>query len=121
MSTTTQELDAERWHEYLDSLTSTVEGMLVTIEVMDEQEGDQLEVERMPLQAISYDPRDDVLEVALGGRGLRYPVVLRHFISAPRTISVEEASSITPTAILVTDGGGVRTLIRLFEPVELGA
>jgi hypothetical protein len=121
MSTATQELDAGRWHEYFDSLTPNVEGMLVTIEVMEGQEGDQLDVERMPLQAISYDPRDDVLEVALGGRGVRYPVVLRHFISAPRTISVEEESSITPTAVLVTDGSGVRTLIRLFAPVELEA
>lgn len=121
MSTTTQELDAQRWHEYFDSLTPNIEGMLVTIEVMSEQVGDQLDAERMPLQAISYDPRDDVLEIALGGRGARYPVVLRHFISSPNTISVEESSSITPTAILVTDGGGVRTLIRLFEPVELEA
>ncbi len=121
MSTTTQELDAERWHEYFDSLTPSIEGMLATIEVMDAQAGDQLDAERMPLQAISYDPRDDVLEIALGGRGVRYPVVLRHFVSSPRTISVQESSSITPTAILVTDGGGVRTLVRLFEPVELGA
>ncbi len=121
MSAATQELDAERWHEYFDSLTPSIEGMLATIEVMDAQAGDQLDAERMPLQAISYDPKDDVLEIALGGRGVRYPVVLRHFVSSPRTISVEESSSITPSAILVTDGGGVRTLIRLFEPVELGA
>ncbi len=121
MSSATQELDAERWHEYFDSLTPGIEGMLATIEVMDGQAGDQLDAERMPLQAISYDPRDDVVEIALGGRGVRYPVVLRHFISAPRTISVEESSSITPTAILVTDGDGVRTLISLFEPVELEA
>ncbi len=121
MSTTTQQLDSERWHEYFDSLTPSIEGMLATIEVMDAQAGDQIDAERMPLEAISYDPRDDVLEVALGGRGVRYPVVLRHFISSPDTISVEESGSITPSAILVTDGSGVRTLIRLFEPVELGA
>jgi len=121
MSTTTQELDADRWHEYFDSLSSSIEGMLVTIEIMGEDVGDQTDVERMPLQAISYDPKDDVLEVALGGRGVRYPIVLRHFISSPQTISVEESSSITPTAVLVTDAEGVRTLIRLFEPVELEA
>ena len=120
MSTTTRELDTEIWHEYFDSLTPNIEGMLVTIEIMGEA-GDQLDVERMPLQAISYDPKDDVLEIALGGRGVRYPVVLRHFISSPRTISVEVSSSINPTAILVTDGDGVRTLIRLFELVELEA
>lgn len=121
MSTTTEELDAGRWHEYFDSLTPSIEGSLATIELMGEQVGDQLDVERMPLQAISYDPKDDVLEIALGGRGVRYPVVLRHFISSPQTITVEESGSITPTAILVTDGDGVRTLIRLFEPVELEA
>ena len=46
MSTTTQELDAERWHEYFDSLTPSIEGMLATIEVMDAQAGDQLDAER---------------------------------------------------------------------------
>jgi Family of unknown function (DUF5335) len=106
---------------YFDSLSPSIEGMLATIEVMDAQAGDQIDAERMPLQAISYDPRDDVLEIALGGRGVRYPVVLRHFISSPRTIGVEESTSVTPSAILVTDGGGVRTLIRLFEPIELEA
>src|SRR5271168_2943650 len=29
MSTTTQELDAKGWHEYFDSLTPNIEGMLV--------------------------------------------------------------------------------------------
>src|ERR1039458_8519571 len=112
MSTTTQELDAEKWVEYFDSVTPSIEGMLVTIETMSEQLGDQIDVERLPLQTIGYDPKDNVLEVAVGGRGVRYPVLLRHFISNPQTVSVEESSSLTPTAILVTDGSGVRTLIR---------
>jgi hypothetical protein len=121
MSTTTEELGAEKWVEYFDSLTRGIEGMLVTIEVMSEELGDQLAVERLPLQAIGYDPKDNVLEVAVGGRGVRHPVLSRHFISSPQTISIEGAGSLTPTAILVTDGSGVRTLIRLFEPPELEA
>src|ERR1039458_4955694 len=66
MSTTTEELGAEKWVEYFDSLTRGIEGMLVTIEVMSEELGDQLDVERLPLQAIGYDPKDNVLEVAVG-------------------------------------------------------
>src|ERR1035438_1645878 len=116
MSTTTEELGAEKWMEYFDSLTPSIEGMLVTIEVMSEELGDQVDVERLPLQAIGYDPKDNVFEVAVGGRGVRHPVLSRHFISSPQTISIEGAASLTPTAILVTDGSGVRTLIRLFEP-----
>jgi Family of unknown function (DUF5335) len=121
MSTTTEELAAERWQEYFDSITPNIDGMLATIEVMSEQLGDQLDVQQLPLQAIGYDPRDNILEVAVGGRGVRYPVLLRHFISDPQTISIEESSSLRPTAILVTDASGVRTLIRLSEPAAFEA
>jgi uncharacterized protein DUF5335 len=121
MSTTTRELGAEKWVEYFDSIAPGSEGLLVTIEVMSEQLGDQLDVERLPLQAINYDSKDDVLEVAVGGHGVRYPVLLRHFISSPQSVSVEESSPLSPTAILVTDASGVRTLIRLFEAPALEA
>lgn len=119
MSTTTRELAAESWQEYFDSITPNIDGMLTTIEVMSEQLGDQIDVQQLPLQAISYDPKDNTLEVAVGGRGVRFPVLLRHFISDPQTISIEESSSLMPMAILVTDAGGVRTLIRISEAAAL--
>lgn len=118
MSPATQELDAGRWVEYFDSIAPNLDGLLVTIEILDERIGDQVEAERLPLQTIGYDPKDDMMEVAVGGRGLRYPVLLRHFISSPQTISVEESGS-TPSAILVADASGERTLIRLFAPATL--
>ena len=121
MSAITRELERATWPTYFDSMTASIEGTLVTVELMGEQLGDQTDVERLPVQAISYDPRDDVVEVAVGGRGNRYPVVLRHFISNPTAISVEESPEGRPSAILVTDPGGVRTLIRLFEPGMLEA
>jgi Family of unknown function (DUF5335) len=114
MSSTTQQLGAEEWVEYFDSIAPSIDGMLVTIEVMSGQLGDQVDVERLPLQAINYDPKDNMLDISVGGRSARYPVVLRHFIANPQTISVE-LSGPRPSAILVTDADGVRTLIRLFE------
>ncbi len=119
MSTETQELAREQWAEYFDAIAPSIGGLLVTVEVMDDQLGDQVDVERMPLQTIGYDHKDDVVEVAVGGRGVRYPVVFRHFIAAPQTIAVEESAESDPSAILVTDAGGTRTLIRLFEPTTL--
>jgi hypothetical protein len=121
MDTTAHELDANRWAEYFDSMAPNLEGLHVTIEIMSDELGDQTEAEQLPLQTIGYDHRDDVLEIAVGGRGLRYPVVLRHFISSPQQITIEESSGSTPSAILVTDASGVRTLIRLFEPTEITA
>lgn len=115
MSSTTQQLGAEKWVEYFDSVAPSIDGLLVTIEVMSEQLGDQVDVERLPLQAINYDPKDNMLEISVGGRSVRYPVLLRHFISSPQTISIEGSGPLSPSAILVTDADGVRTLIRLFE------
>jgi hypothetical protein len=115
----TRELSAETWGKYFESIAPDIEGLLVTVELMSEELGDQTDVERMPLQTIGYDHKDDVFEVAVGGRGTRYPVVLRHFIYNPRTIGLEEAGPPTPSAILVTDADGVRTLIRLLEPTVL--
>lgn len=120
MSPTTQQLEAEEWVEYFDSLTERTAGALVTIEVMSEELGAQTDVERLPLQTIGYDPKESILEIAVGGRGLRYPVVLRHFISSPQEINVEEEGS-GPSALLVSDASGARTLIRLFAPTALEA
>jgi hypothetical protein len=119
MSARTQQLPAEKWVEYFDSIAPRIEGLLVTIEVMSEQLGDQTDVERLPVQAIGYDPKDDLLEVSVGGRSTRYPVVLRHFISSPQAISVEDSPPLSPSAILIEDASGARTLIRLFEPAAL--
>jgi len=118
MSIETRELSAETWGKYFESIAPDIEGLLVTVELMSEELGDQTDVERMPLQTIGYDHKDDVFEVAVGGRGTRYPVVLRHIYN-PRTIGLEEAGPPTPSAILVTDADGVRTLIRLLEPTVL--
>jgi hypothetical protein len=115
MNTTTQELGADRWAEYFDSLVPSIEGSLVTIEIMSDELGDQVDVERLPLQAIGYDRNDNALEISVGGGG-GYPVLLQHFIFGPQTIGIEGSSETSPSAILVTDGGGVRTLIRLFKP-----
>lgn len=121
MTTTTQVLDAERWADYLQSLGPELDGLLVTIEIIEEQIGDQVEAERLPLQTIGYDPRDNVVEIAVGGRGVRYPVVLRHFVSNPQEIAVERTGGGAPSAILITDGDGQRTLVRLSEPTAIEA
>jgi len=121
MNVTTQELGAERWAEYFDSIGPAIEGLLVTVEVMSDELGDQIDVERLPVQTIGYDHRDNVLEVAVGGRTPRYPVVFRHFIASPQTIQVEDSGQPAPSAILVTDANGDRTLIRLFKPATIEA
>lgn len=44
------------------------ESVDVTIEVLDESFGDQLEADRLPWHALVYDTRSDVIELSVGGR-----------------------------------------------------
>jgi hypothetical protein len=120
MSAATRELAVDSWMEYFDSIARDLEGLLVTVEVMSEELGDQTDIERLPLQTLGFDPKDNALEIAVGGQGTRYPVVFRHFIYDPRAISVDEFDG-RPLAILVRDADGAQTLVRLFEPEMLEA
>ena len=48
-----------------DRLSKTLEGKQAEIEVASLSLGDQVEAEWLPLHGITYDPNDDLVEVAL--------------------------------------------------------
>jgi hypothetical protein len=52
--------------------------------VLDPEGGDNSMVERLPFNGITYDHKDDVVVISVGGSASRYPVVLRHVIHARR-------------------------------------
>ena len=103
-------LDRNEWAGGLDQLTKNHEGGLLTIELLDMSFGDQHEVERLPFAYVNYDPRDDVVIVAVGGKSAKYPVVLRHMIWHPAEVSVADGEDLG-TVLRVTDSDGVTNLI----------
>ena len=64
------ELPRSDWQRYLEALTDAHEGAEVTIEVLDQELGDQPEVERLPLAYVGYDPED--ASANQGGRILEH-------------------------------------------------
>jgi len=58
--------------------------------------------ERLPFTDAAYDPRDDVVIIAVGGNTPRYPVVLRHLIWHP--VGVEVDTDIGALKVLEKDG-----------------
>lgn len=115
MRTTTEELKAEQWMSFFAELASSCEAPLVAVEVVDERLSTRADGTLRPLQEIGYDPKDAVLRVAVGGRHGGDGVALRHFISEPHTITIEESGALHPTAIVVDDASGIRTRIRLLD------
>jgi hypothetical protein len=112
MTATTPEQRRE-WSQLTDRLSADHEGHDVTIEVLDPEGGDNPMVERLPFAGITYDHKDDVVVVSVGGRSPRYPVVLRHLIQHPQEILF----GLIPqgAALKITDASGTTTLVSLLR------
>jgi acetamidase/formamidase len=97
------------WARELDQVTDEHEGDLVVIEVLDTTYGDGEEAERVPFAYASYDRKDDVVIVGVGGRSGRFPVALRHIIAHPVQIDVAE------NAMRVVSEDGTTTIVTFVE------
>jgi uncharacterized protein DUF5335 len=112
---TEHQLDNDRWETMLNQLTEHHAGEQITIEVLDSVFGDQVQAERLPFTYASYDRRDDVIVIAVGGKDPRYPVVLRHMINKPVTLSIDHSGD--HPAVMIIDADGTTTLVQFFgEP-----
>ncbi|MET7761957.1 DUF5335 family protein [Streptomyces sp. NPDC005336] len=114
----TATLDRKDWRTALDQVTADHSGELVTVEVLDPSVAHGYEAERLPFSSLTYDPKDDVVVVAVGGQSPRYPVVLRHMVSHPKEIDVATLD-IPETAVRVVAPDESATLIT-FYPAESG-
>jgi hypothetical protein len=103
-------VDHSEWTSLLDRLTREHEGEYVTIEILDPALGDNPEVEKLPFQYATYDRKDDVAFVVVGGKTPQYPVALRHMVPHPADVT----ATMDPPAVRVVDGEGTATLVSFF-------
>jgi hypothetical protein len=85
-------------------------GKWAEIEVASLDLGDQIVAEWVPMIGITYDSRDDLVDVALDRMG--------HLIRHPREILVEESAD-GLASVAVVDEDESRQIVRLKEPLKL--
>jgi len=111
------EVPRAEWQQFLQDLTRERAGDEVTLEVLDPDLGDEVEVERLPLAYIEYDPKDDEVNVAVDGRDGRDAVVLREGAAHPQQIVADTlvpAAGGPPLLVLeVTGADGTQTIVTL--------
>lgn len=107
-----EQIERARWAGFLDDLTRTLAGKRAEIEVAALDLGDQIEADRVPLIGITYDQKDDLIEIALDG--------LDHLIRSPRSIFVDHAAG-GVVEIAIIDGDGRHHIVRLKDPLALPA
>jgi hypothetical protein len=116
---TRTDVSRSEWRTMLETITKDFAGYDATIEILSPEDGDQTEAERLPLAFVEYDPKDDAFIVGVGGRGPRFPVVLRHIVEHPQRMVADAISPEVPWAIEVVDGDGTQTIVTVHRRPEL--
>jgi len=111
-SMTVRKLEKTEWRRFFDWVSKGLVGKRAEIEIASLALGDQIEAEWLPLLGITYDPKNDILEIALDG--------LDHMISRPQDLYIDDSAGIL-SSFEVIDGNGVSQIIQLREPLLLPA
>jgi hypothetical protein len=101
---TTKKLERSQWQRYFEKVTKHLPSMRVGLSIMGEKIGVQPETEGSTLIGISYDPTDEVFEVATPN--------VSHRVTNPEEIYVrEQAGRLSSVEIISADG--TKQLIEL--------
>ena len=101
------------WRPFFDRMSKALLlGKWAEIEVASPDLGDQIIAEWIPMIGVTYDSKDDLLDVALEGTD--------HLIYHPTEIVIEESAEGLVSIAVITDDG-TRQIVRLKEPLMLRA
>jgi hypothetical protein len=98
------------WRGFFDRMSKVLLGKRAEIEVAALDLGDQVVADWVPLIGITYDSRNDLLDIALDRSN--------HLIRHPKAIVVEEGDAGLKN-VAVLDGDGARQIVNLKDPLLL--
>jgi hypothetical protein len=109
--TNTMTIDRRQWVVQLEAVGRAHEGGEITIEVLDKDWGDAHEATRLSLTYITYDKKNDVVVIGVGGRSSAWPVLLRHMVWHPTELSLATVGD--ETALRIAERDGTVTLVTI--------
>jgi Family of unknown function (DUF5335) len=119
--TATRELVHGAWSEYLEAVSKELLNAQVSIEVTAALGPPAVQADSLSLQAVTYDSRKDVFEVAAARGGPPPTRVLRHLVDHPARIEVDSYTLLAPMTISVDGQDGGRTVITIEREPELAS
>ena len=103
-------IEKDQWHAFLAGVSEALSGKRAEIEVGSLDLGDQIVAEQLPLIAVSYDPKDDLISIRLEG--------MDHLIRSPHELYADFAVG-GLTCLEIVDGEGTRQIVKLTDPLAL--
>jgi hypothetical protein len=107
---TARSLSKTEWQGYCDLMSKGLLGKQAEIEIAGLVLGDHVAAKWLPLLGITYDPKGDLVEIALEG--------LDHLIHQPREIFVEDGPEGLRTMEII-GADQYRQIVKLREPLML--
>jgi hypothetical protein len=107
-----RKLEKAKWRAYCDRVSKALIGKRAEIEVASLALGSQILAEWLPFLGITYDPKDDIFEIALEG--------VDHLIVEPSEFYIDE-DPLGLRSLEIIDGDGVRQIVKLRDPLMLPA
>ena len=101
-------LPKTEWRAYCDRISRGLLGNQAEIEITGLTCGNRMATKWLPLLGITYDPRADLLEIALEG--------LDHLIHGPREIAVDDGPE-GLTVMEIVDADKRRQNVKLRRPL----
>jgi Family of unknown function (DUF5335) len=93
------------WRPFFDRISRSLTGQRAEIVILAPTDGEQIEAEWLPLLGISYDPKNDVIDIILEG--------LDHRIAQPQSVvSEERGRGLYSLEIVDRDGVSQSVLVR---------
>ena len=111
-TTTTREIARDEWPDFFDGFSRRHDGWLVTIELLDPELGDQIEVENKPLKGIVAERKRDPKTIDI----FTWSTVdesMTHIIDQPTRVWVEEADDGAEIALKIDSKDHAATLLTL--------
>lgn len=105
------QIDRSSWAPFFDSVTNSLTSKQAEIEVVSLDLGDQVEADWTPLIGITYDRKNDLIEIALDD--------FDHLVRSPSQVFVDYAVGGILAAIEIIDADGNRQIVKLKDPLAL--
>ena len=101
-----RELNKSDWQNFFDNFSKKHSTVLINLEIVGKEVGDQTEINWQPLRGISLDPRNDRFFIQTD--------LIEHSISHPKKVQIEEQNG-ELKSIQIIDQENNRQIVRLKE------
>jgi hypothetical protein len=106
----TRKIEKENWQSFFDQVSGTLQGKLIQIEVDSLELGAQIEVDKLSLNGLTYDSKDDAFVISTDE--------IEHIIRSPQQIFVADGTE-GINSLFVRSADGTEQIINFAEPLAL--